>query len=280
VTTVRLYQTNQGIARENNGELAVLDVPHPSIADLLSDTGTDPRRAPIRARVSKTEAVLLAPISSKATLIIVGANYRSHIDEAGLQVPERAAGLPVPATVVGAPFAPIILPVEAPTMVDYEGEVAVLIGQAGRDIPVGSGWDHIAGVTVANDVSARDVQLAGMKDGQVTDIAKIIQGKTFPSFKPLGPCVVTVDEIRDRPLTLTTRVNGHQRQRAITSEMLFDFGQVVEHISTYVEFVPGDVILTGTPAGVGLADGRYLQAGDVVEVEVDAIGTLRNEVTD
>jgi 2-keto-4-pentenoate hydratase/2-oxohepta-3-ene-1,7-dioic acid hydratase in catechol pathway len=117
----------------------VLDIPHPRIVDLLGDTGTDPRRTPIRARVAKADAVLLAPISSVATLIIIGANYRSHIDEAGLQIPQRAAGLPVPATVVGAPFAPIVLPAEAPTMVDYEGEVAVLIGRAGRDIPVGSG---------------------------------------------------------------------------------------------------------------------------------------------
>jgi 2-keto-4-pentenoate hydratase/2-oxohepta-3-ene-1,7-dioic acid hydratase in catechol pathway len=279
VTTVRLYQTDQGIAREENDELAVLDVPHPCIAALLGDKGIDPRRAPIRARLPKADATFLALASPEATLIIVGANYRSHIDEAGLQVPQRALGLPVPAKVVGPSFAPIILPAEAPTMVDYEGEVAVLIGRAGRDIPVGSGWDHIAGVTVANDVSARDVQLAGMQNGQVTDIAKIIQGKTFPSFKPLGPCVVSADEIRDRPLTLTTRVNGERRQHATSSEMLFDFGQVVEQISTYVEFAPGDVILTGTPAGVGLADGRYLRAGDVVEVEVDGIGTLRNEVT-
>jgi 2-keto-4-pentenoate hydratase/2-oxohepta-3-ene-1,7-dioic acid hydratase in catechol pathway len=278
VTTVRLYQTNQGIARENNGELAVLDVPHPSIADLLGDTGTDPQRAPIRARLSTSEAVLLAPISSEATLIIVGANYRSHIEEAGLQTPTRAMGLPVPATAISAPFAPIVLPAEAPTMVDYEGEIAVVIGQAGRDIPAGSGWGHIAGLCVANDVSARDVQLAGMQNGRVTDIEKIIKGKTFPSFKPIGPCIVTVDDIRDRTLALTTRVNGSQRQHADTSEMLFDFGQVVEQISATIDLTCGDIILTGTPSGVGLADNRYLRAGDVVEVDVDLIGTLRNTV--
>jgi 2-keto-4-pentenoate hydratase/2-oxohepta-3-ene-1,7-dioic acid hydratase in catechol pathway len=278
VTTVRLYQTNQGIARENNGELAVLDVPHPSIADLLGDTGTDPQRAPIRARLSTSEAVLLAPISSEATLIIVGANYRSHIEEAGLQTPTRAMGLPVPTAAISAPFAPIVLPAEAPTMVDYEGEIAVLIGHPGRDFPIGSGWDHIAGLCVANDVSARDVQLAGMQNGRVTDIEKIIRGKTFPSFKPIGPCILTGDDIRDRTLTLTTRVNGGQRQHADTSEMLFDFGQVVEQISGTIELKSGDIILTGTPSGVGLADNRYLQAGDVVEVEVDLIGTLRNAV--
>ncbi len=130
---MRLYQTNQGIAREDNDALAVLDVPHPRIADLLGDTDTDAKRAPIRARLPKADAVLLALASPEATLIIVGANYRSHIDEAGLQVPQRAFGLPVPATAVGPPFAPIILPAEAPTMVDYEGEIAVLIGRAGRD---------------------------------------------------------------------------------------------------------------------------------------------------
>src|SRR6266481_5455670 len=199
VRTMRLYQTSKGIARADDGdELAVLDVPHPHLSALLSDT-----------------------------------------------------------------------------MVDYEGEIAVLIGDPGQDIPAGSGWGHIAGLCVANDISARDVQLAGMQNGRVTDIEKIIKGKTFPSFKPIGPCVVTVDDIKDCPLTLTTRVNGSQRQHADTSEMLFGFGQVVEQISATIELKSGDIILTGTPSGVGLADNRYLQAGDVVEVEVDLIGTLR-----
>src|SRR5258705_13976003 len=104
----------------------------------------------------------MALASPEATLINVGANYRRHIDEAGLQGPQRALGLPVPATAVGPPFAPIILPAEAPTMVDYEGEVAVLIGRAGRDIPGGSGWGYVPRLAVAHHVSARDGQLAGV----------------------------------------------------------------------------------------------------------------------
>jgi 2-keto-4-pentenoate hydratase/2-oxohepta-3-ene-1,7-dioic acid hydratase in catechol pathway len=276
---MRLYQTSQGIARaDDDDELAVLDVPHPDISALLSDTDVDAAHVPIRARLSKSDAVLLAPNSPAAKLILVGANYRSHIKEAGLQTPKRAMGLAVPAAAIGAPFASITLPAEAPTMVDYEGEIAVVIGRAGRDIPAGSGWDHIAGLCVANDVSARDVQLAGMQNGRVTDIEKIIRGKTFPSFKPIGPCILTADDIRDRPLTLTTRVNGSQRQHADTSEMLFDFGQVVEQISATIDLTCGDIILTGTPSGVGLADNRYLRAGDVVEVDVDLIGTLCNKV--
>jgi 2-keto-4-pentenoate hydratase/2-oxohepta-3-ene-1,7-dioic acid hydratase in catechol pathway len=276
---MRLYQTTHGIARaDDDDELAVLDVPHPDISALLSDTDVDAAHAPIRARLSKSDAVLLAPNSPAAKLILVGANYRSHIKEAGLQTPTRAMGLPVPAAAICAPFVSITLPAEAPTMVDYEGEIAVVIGRAGRDIPVGSGWDHIAGLCVANDVSARDVQLAGMQNGRVTDIEKIIRGKTFPSFKPIGPCILTADDIRDRPLTLTTRVNGSQRQHADTSEMLFDFGQVVEQISATIDLTCGDIILTGTPSGVGLADNRYLRAGDVVEVDVDLIGTLCNKV--
>jgi 2-keto-4-pentenoate hydratase/2-oxohepta-3-ene-1,7-dioic acid hydratase in catechol pathway len=276
---MRLYQTSKGIARaDDDDELAVLDVPHPHISALLSDNDVDAAHVPIRARLSVTDAVLLPPNSPAGQLILVGANYRSHIEEAGLQTPTRAMGLAVPAAAISAPFAPIVLPAEAPTMVDYEGEIAVLIGHPGRDIPAGSGWDHIAGLCVANDISARDVQLAGMQNGQVTDIAKIIKGKTFPSFKPIGPCIVTADDIKDCPLTLTTRVNGSQRQHAVTSEMLFDFAQVVEQISATIELKPGDIILTGTPSGVGMADNRYLQAGDVVEVEVDLIGTLRNTV--
>ncbi|WP_263399627.1 fumarylacetoacetate hydrolase family protein [Saccharopolyspora pogona] len=134
-------------------------------------------------------------------------------------------------------------------------------------------------MTIVNDVSARDVQLAGMSDGVITDTRGVARGKTFPTFKPLGPAVVTMEEF-DHPLDLaiTTRVNGELRQDGRTSEMLFTVPEVIETVSASVPLEAGDVILTGTPAGVALASGRYLRPGDEVEIDIEHIGRLRNPV--
>jgi 2-keto-4-pentenoate hydratase/2-oxohepta-3-ene-1,7-dioic acid hydratase in catechol pathway len=276
---MRLFLTPDGIATQSGDEYALLDVPHRDPVSALLDREHPVEAAAVLRRAPFDEMALLPPVSAGARLFLLGANYRSHIEEAGLVTPARAAGVAVPASAACGPYQPITLPVEAPTQVDYEGEVAVLVGVGGESIAAGKGWDHIAAVCVANDVSARDVQRAGMKDGRVTDISAVIRGKSFPTFKPLGPCVLSIDEVRGcAPLNLTTRVNGEIRQRASTADMLFDFGQVVEGISAISELKPGDVILTGTPAGIGAVSNRFLAAGDVVEVDVDRIGTLRNAV--
>jgi 2-keto-4-pentenoate hydratase/2-oxohepta-3-ene-1,7-dioic acid hydratase in catechol pathway len=277
---MRLYMTAEGIAyATGEDEIAILDLAHPDPVSVLSDLDIEVQSVPVRRRLPITEADLLAPVSASAKLILVGANYGSHIEEAGLATPSRVGGIGIPGSAASAPFAPIVLPAEASDQVDYEGEIAVVIGVAGRSINPGSGWDHIAGVCAANDVSARDVQLAGMKDGRVVDMSAIIKGKSFPSFKPLGPCLLTADELREcGPLELITRVNGKERQRGSTADMIFDFGQVIEGISETMALEVGDVILTGTPAGVGLVDRRFLGPGDVVEVQVDHIGALRNTV--
>jgi 2-keto-4-pentenoate hydratase/2-oxohepta-3-ene-1,7-dioic acid hydratase in catechol pathway len=277
---MRLYVTAEGIARaEGEDEMAVLDLAHPDLMSVLADSDVELGSAPVRHRLPVEEADLLPPVSPSAKLILVGANYRSHIEETGLTTPSRVGGIEIPRGAAGPPFAPIVLPAEAPNEVDYEGEIAVIIGIAGRSIAPGSGWDHIAGVCAANDVSARDVQLAGMQDGRVVDMSAIIKGKSFPTFKPLGPCLLTADELRERdPLELITRVNGVERQRGSTADMIFNFGQIVEGISETMDLEVGDVILTGTPAGVGVVDRRFLEAGDVVEVRVDHIGTVRNTV--
>lgn len=276
---VRLFQTDHGIARGDDDGLAILDLPHENLVELLSDVDTDPAQAQVRRRVSHSDCTIAAPVPASTRIILVGANYRSHIEEAGLRVPTRVMGMPIPATALAGPYDKVALPIEAPTQVDYEGELAVLVGKAGKDIASGSGWDHIAGVCVANDISARDVQHAGFKDGRIVDMNAVLRGKSFPAFKPLGPCIATVDEIRDDgALSLRTRVNGELRQDGTTADMLFDFAAVVEGISAQFEVLVGDVILTGTPSGVGASDGRFLRPGDVVEVEADRIGAVRNEI--
>jgi 2-keto-4-pentenoate hydratase/2-oxohepta-3-ene-1,7-dioic acid hydratase in catechol pathway len=212
-------------------------------------------------------------------MYLLGLNYRSHIAEVGAQQPPGPIGLPIPATAVSAPFDPIILPAEAPSEVDYEGEIAIVIGTPCQSLSPGSGWEHIAGLCITNDVSARDVQHASSREGQPMDLNAIIRAKSFPSFKPLGPCIATADDLRDgAALTITTRVNGEERQHASTTDMVFDFARIVEGISHQAELACGDVIFTGTPSGVGSAEGRFLAPGDVVEVEVDRIGMIRNVV--
>lgn len=276
---MRLFRTTQGWAHESDEEFAVLDI---SDVDIFGLLGTDPaviKSTDIRVRIPQSSAQLLPPVGLAPKLVLVGANYRSHVAEAGLSTPKRPGGLPITGTKVSGAGDAIVLPAEAPDCVDYEGEVAVVIGSPCRNLASGQGWDHIAGITAGNDVSARDVQLQGMSDGRVTDIDAIRRGKGFPTFKPLGPCLLSIDEVRSRgPLVLTTNVNGEERQRATTEDMIFDFAQIVEGVSSSVELLPGDVILTGTPAGVGLTAGRYLCPGDVVEVSLEGVGHLTNHV--
>jgi len=138
----------------------------------------------------------------------------------------------------------------------------------------------VGGLTVANDVSARDIQFQGMRDGGVVDLAPIQRSKTFPTFKPLGPAMVTPDEFSPPlDLAVTTRVNGELRQNGRTGEMLFSLPELIEAVSARIPLAPGDLILTGTPAGVGLASGAYLKPGDTVDVAAEGIGHLCNVVT-
>jgi len=152
---------------------------------------------------------------------------------------------------------------EALGRVDFEGELVIVIGKTARNIKAAQWRDVVFGFTCANDVTARDLQ---KKDGQWT------RGKSFDTFCPLGPCIETELDISD--LQLNTRVNGQTRQHETTAKMIFDGPFLVEFITAVMTLDPGDVILTGTPAGIG-----PLQSGDVVEVEIEGIGTLRNRVS-
>lgn len=278
---MRLYRTTRGLARGDGEELLLLDLPHRDVGDLLADDVTLARGARVTARVPFGSATLLAPVSRPRTVVLVGTNYADHALEAGMAAPRAPAFFPLAVVrrLLTGPGAPIVLPVEAPEHVDYEAELVVVIGTAGRNIPVPDAWRHIGGFTAANDVSARDVQFLGMRDGAVVDLAPIQRSKSFPSFKPLGPAVVTVDEFEQPPdLAVTTKVNGELRQQSRTSQMLFPVTELVAAVSAKIPLEAGDLILTGTPAGVALASGEYLRAGDMVEVVVEGIGSLRNAV--
>jgi 2-keto-4-pentenoate hydratase/2-oxohepta-3-ene-1,7-dioic acid hydratase in catechol pathway len=266
---VQLFQTTLGAARRDGDELVVLDGSTDVLGWAMSDTFSG---AAEKERVALSEAVLLAP-TVPAQIVIVGLNYRSHIEEIGQPVPEAIIFVVSDRCDAAAagPETPIMLPAEAPAQVDYEGEVAIVIGREAVDIDLALAWTYIAGVTAANDVSARDVQMAGLANGDYTT------AKTFPSFKPLGPGLITGEEARGT-LSITTMVNGELRQNANTDELIFAIPEVVATVSKTVALHPGDVILTGSPAGVGFVKAQYLSPGDVVEVTVGALPPLRNAV--
>jgi 2-keto-4-pentenoate hydratase/2-oxohepta-3-ene-1,7-dioic acid hydratase in catechol pathway len=207
-----------------------------------------------------TEVSLLAPCQP-TKILAVGLNYRTHAAEAGYDVPAEPLVFSKPPSSVIGPFAPIVYPILS-QQVDYEGELAVVIGQRVRNVTPEKAYDFVLGYTCGNDVTARDLQ---RRDDQWT------RAKGFDTFCPLGPTIVT--DLDPGHLTIQTRVNGEIRQSATTADMVFSVAELIAYTSQVMTLEPGDVILTGTPSGVG-----PLQPGDVVEVEIEGIGTLRNPV--
>ncbi|WP_433670568.1 fumarylacetoacetate hydrolase family protein [Nocardia sp. CA-136227] len=285
---MRLYSTDDGLAREDRTDvLAVLDLPYSDVGALLRGPGLDAARtAPVLRELAVDQAVLRPPVARPGKVLIIGLNYGSHATEAlemfatlgktGIELPSEPNMQVTAGSAVIGPGDPIVLPDVAADQVDYEGEVAVVIGTAARGVPVDQAWGHVAGLTIVNDASARDIQLRAMT-GDAT--ASIGVAKSFDTFKPLGPCLVTADEFTETPdLALRTRVNGELRQEDRTSGFIHSIPELIAHVSRYQTLEPGDVICTGTPRGAGVFSGRYLRAGDLVEVEVEGIGVLANRV--
>jgi 2-keto-4-pentenoate hydratase/2-oxohepta-3-ene-1,7-dioic acid hydratase in catechol pathway len=221
-----------------------------------------------------TVAKLLAPLEPMAVLCI-GLNYRRHAEEGGKPVPEHPVLFMKLPSSVQHPGDPIVLPRRLRSdRVDYEGELAVVIGRTCKNVSRDSALDYVLGYTCANDVSARDWQ-AQWGGGQWC------RGKTFDTFCPLGPCLVTADEIGDpNDLGIRTVLNGQTMQDGTTANMIFDVPRLVEFLSGSTTLLPGTVILTGTPHGVGFARKPpvFLQPGDEISVEIDGIGRLASPV--
>ena len=211
-------------------------------------------------------------IDAPRKILCVGLNYRDHAAEGGRDAPaEPLLFAKLPTSLIG-PGEPIVLPPED-GHVDSEAELAVVIGRAGRRIARESALEHVAGYTVANDVSARTLQ---RKDGQW------LRAKSFDTFCPLLPVLVGIEKLGDASgLRVTQRLNGELLQDANTDDFLFDVPAVIAHASAAFTLEPGDLILTGTPSGVGVyrEPPGAMQAGDVVEVEVDRVGVLSNPVS-
>jgi len=212
------------------------------------------------------------PIARPSKIICAGVNYRDHADETGLDVPRQPVLFAKwPNSLIG-PGDPIVLP-SFTTQVDYEAELAVVIGRRVRDVSVDDALDAVAGVICLNDVSARDLQFAD--GGQWT------VGKSLDTFCPIGPRVVPLDEIDDpQQLRIRCIVNGEVLQDSTTSDMIFSIAELIAFASRGIELEAGDLIATGTPPGVGFTRNppRFLQPGDDVTVELEAVGTLTNPV--
>jgi acylpyruvate hydrolase len=213
------------------------------------------------------------PVPDPQKIICLGLNYRDHADEAGLDAPDAPMFFAkYPNSLVG-PRADIVPPTTT-HKVDYEAELAVVIGRPGRNIAAADALGHVGGVMALNDVSARDLQLANnLWTG----------GKAIDTFAPCGPALVTLDEIEDvQTLAIRTRVNGETVQEGTTASMIFGVAATIAFLSQIMTLEIGDIIATGTPAGVGQSrtPPLFLHGGDIVEVELDQVGTLRNTVVD
>jgi 2-keto-4-pentenoate hydratase/2-oxohepta-3-ene-1,7-dioic acid hydratase in catechol pathway len=217
------------------------------------------------------DPALLGPPLTPRQLICVGLNYRDHAQETGAKIPERPILFgKLPSSIVG-PGDPIVRP-RGVSRLDHECELAVVIGRATRDVSEANALDYVGGYTCLDDVTDREAQSG---DGQW------FRGKSRPTFAPIGPWVVTPDELSDpSDLAISCAVNGEVRQSSRTSQLIFGVAALVAYCSANFDLGPGDVIATGTPGGVGLATGRWLEPGDIVEVSVEGVGVLRNEVVD
>jgi len=226
-------------------------------------------------------ATLLAPIPRpRKNVFCLGLNYRDHAAEGAramgveLKLPEHPIYFSKPPTCVIGPDADIVYDPDVTREVDWEVEFTLVIGRGGRDIPPERVYDHVFGYTVGNDVSARELQFR--HGGQW------FKGKSLDTFAPIGPWVVTADEVADPSnLDVSLRVNGVEKQRSNTREFIFDIPAMVSGLAKGITLEPGDLIMTGTPHGVGFArqPPEFLQDGDVVEAEVAGIGLLRNPVS-
>lgn len=227
---------------------------------------------PEQFKRSFNEIEWLAPIPrTQKNILCVGKNYDDHAKEMGEdQAPEDIIIFTKAVTTIAADETTLPVHADKTDSYDYEGELAVVIGKKGKEIPKALAYDYIFGYSIANDLTARDLQ---QKHKQ------FFLGKSLDQSCPVGPYLVTKDEIPDpHNLTIVTKVNGQIRQNSSTKNMIHDVPQIIETISKYVTLEPGDIILTGTPAGVGKGFNppQYLKAGDEVKISIEGIGTLAN----
>ena len=256
--------------------VSALDAPAGSVkgllealdADGLADLGERASGAPERIALSSVR--LLAPVPDPEKIICLGLNYRDHAEESGQEIPAAPLWFGKFANSLIGSGQDIVLPAAHPDYVDYEAELAVVIGRTANRVQEADALSYVAGAMPFNDVSARDLQLQN---------PLWTSGKAVDTFAPCGPALVTLDEAGDLgSLALRTRINGKVVQEGNTSNLIFSVASAVAWLSRTITLAPGDIIATGTPAGVGGPQGIFLRDGDTVEVEIDSLGVLANPV--
>ncbi len=221
-------------------------------------------------RIALADAPLRAPIPDAQKIICMGLNYRDHAEETGQEIPAAPMWFAKFANSLTGSGQPIVLPAAQPEYVDYEAELALVVGRIAKHVAEEDALSYLAGAMPFNDVSARDLQLQN---------PLWTSGKAIDTFAPCGPALVTLDEVADlAALELRTSINGEVLQRGTTANLIFGPAELIAWLSRTITLLPGDIIATGTPAGVGAAQGRFLRDGDTVEVEIDGLGTLVNPV--
>ncbi|HEX3662826.1 MAG TPA: fumarylacetoacetate hydrolase family protein [Acidobacteriaceae bacterium] len=255
----------------------ILDLTPLGVPDTVSSIAVGPvalRQAlemPETSRIARSGVRLLTPIPRPPRIFCVGLNYRDHAIEAKMEIPKvPTIFLKLPSAVIG-PEETVRIPAMT-QQPDYEVELAIVIGKAGRDIPREKWREHVFGYTILNDVSARDVQLA---------TSQWTLGKSFDTFCPIGPAIVSQDEIPDpHALDIRLSIGGEVLQHSNTRELIFKAPELIAYLSSITPLEPGDIISTGTPAGVGLGrtPKRWLQPGETMTAEVEGLGQLINPV--
>ena len=261
--------TTPGILLPDLGQIIDLnDLGYPTLLDYIK-AGL-PAVNPVDA-IAHDQVRLHAPLPHPPRIFAIGLNYRDHARESGMELPTTPVVFFKLTTSVIGPGEAIVLPRNS-TMPDWEAEFAFVIGKGGYRIP-GSAWrDHVCGYTIVNDVSARDVQFSSTQWSM---------SKSFPTFCPLGPCIVTADEVAEpHNLDISLTIDGETMQHSNTRELVFKIPDLIEYLSSITPLLPGDIISTGTPPGVGLGRNpkRWLKPGEIVTVSVEGLGSLTNPV--
>lgn len=266
-------QERPGLMRQD-GRVVDLRRHFPQIPDIgrrFFEEGWPPRAAALEDPGETCRERIGAPVPRPGKIICLGKNYAEHAREGGFDRPARPLLFCKTVNTVNGPFDPIVLPLGS-GQVDWEVELAVVIGRAGKRIGAAAAWDFIAGYTVMNDVSGREAQFAD---------SQWFRGKSFDGFAPMGPCLVTPEELDDvANLRLTAVVDGVTMQDGNTGDMLFDIPAIIADVSRDMTLEPGDIISTGTPAGVGIFRDPpvVLRPGNLVECAIEGIGAIRNPV--
>ena len=255
-------------------------VPPGDLLALLEADGLDAARSATGEGVPLSSVELLAPMRRPPKLLAAAGNYQAHIVEGGLAPVDKSVIVPKlfmkPSSAVLDPGKPITLPSTSETN-DWELELGVIIGRRGKNVPVEDALSYVAGYTVFNDVSSRtsDWGLEGRNPGEWDLFFDWLNGKWPDSFAPMGPWIVTADEIPDpQALRMTLSVNGKEWQNASTGDMIFTVAELIAFSSRFMTLEPGDMYATGTPGGIGDTTGTYLKDGDVMEGWIEGIGTL------